>query len=217
MKFQLLVLFVVVGAALAEDSNSMWAHTEQTSKMRMQSANILMKKNKNNLALKMFQEGVQYNPISSEAWSRLSDIQVKVGQLEEAKESLRRAEALNLVCNPTTEVLQLQDNVRNSLENPSSNIDCEYDTVFSDAVSSMIKELKKGRSFTKDNQEWAKLLRSTVNQLTANGLDLTSPSSSSDQSTSSSSSPPPSSGSNKVKGSKSKKRGSAKSAQYGGY
>lgn len=171
-EFQLFAFLLLMGSTFAlptEDRNSMWAHADETSKMRLASGNILMKTGKIDLALKLFQDAVQYNPINSECWSSLADVQSQLGHFNDAKDSLRRSIALLPINKPlSNKIIKLQDIIHNPI---SKNISCEYDIFLNNKIKSIIKELKKKRKFSKENKEFAKLIRSAYLELSESLLE----------------------------------------------
>lgn len=144
----------------------------ETAQQRVSSGYLLLKKGKKELALKLFQDAVQFDPTSHECWTGLGSIQVDMGNVKEARASLERALALapprkSLPKN----IIKLQESVEESMLNPTSLADCDYANFFETRIGAMTKELKKGKKLSKDNLQWTRRLKAAMDELTEAGFE----------------------------------------------
>jgi tetratricopeptide (TPR) repeat protein len=178
MKLLLSLLFLLNGAVceLVVDEGTLrhkdsWKVAVNSADLKYKSGLLLLQKGKKELALKLFQDAVSMNPTRHDCWTGLADAQSQTGQLKEASASLERALALAPPNKPLPKsFLQLQESVEQGLLlNPTSLVDCDYGKFFQNKVSSIEKELKRGK-LSKDNQDWVDMLSSAVQQLTEAGF-----------------------------------------------
>mmetsp|Transcript_28366 Transcript_28366/g.33597 ORF Transcript_28366/g.33597 Transcript_28366/m.33597 type:complete len:215 (+) Transcript_28366:89-733(+) len=179
MMMKIVFLLITLSFVQADDKQSQWASSVENAKARLTSGHILLKKGKTDLAHKLFKDAVKFNPVANDCWSSLGEVQVKLGLLQEATESLDRAIALSPPNKPLPSNVKRLDTIMNDIketstspvEKSSTEETCDIEEKYALKVDSIIQSLKSGKRLSKDNKNWASILRTSFHELNDAGFD----------------------------------------------